>query len=213
MSKDFSKDEQDYQKAGFNGTVGFGNTPAIIVIDLVSAYLREGSPLFGDYQSVVAHSNEIIDAARSHGVLVVFTKVEYQNDGLDGGLFWKKVPSLSAFLRGSQYCEFTQEIKPLPGDLILTKQYASAFYGTSLSATLNASNIDTTIFCGVSTSGCVRASATDAISMGFHSIVARDGVGDRSPQIQEANLFDLNAKYADVVTTPEILKYLSSLQR
>ena len=149
--------------------------------------------------------------ARDTGIPVVFTRVSYRPDGLDGGLFYKKVPALSAFVEGSQLAGFADDLRPLAADLVVTKQYASAFSGTSLAAALMSMGIDTIVVTGVSTSGCVRATATDGIQLGFRPLVVRDATGDRSESIHEANLFDLGAKYADVVASDEVRRYFAAV--
>jgi maleamate amidohydrolase len=141
---------------------------------------------------------------------VIYTRVAYGPDGVDGGLFFKKVGALRHFVAGtgSDLGEIMPEVAPRPDELVIVKQYASAFFGTTLAATLTARGIDTLVICGVSTSGCVRATAVDAISSGYVPIVVRQAVGDRDPRPHEANLFDLQAKYAEVCDEPEVVAKL-----
>ncbi len=200
----------DYANAGFRGRLGFGNRAVLLVIDMVRAYLEPGAPLFADsYPGVESSTRLLLDQARQRDVPVVFTNVSYHSSGVDGGYFWKKVPGLAVLRAGSRLGEFGDVVFPQPSELVVTKQYASAFCGTSLAATLRAIGCDTLIVTGVSTSGCVRATATEGISLGFIPIVVREAVGDRVPSIQEANLFDLDAKYADVVGIEEALEYIT----
>ena len=114
-----------------------------------------------------------MSAARVAGVPVVFTRVEYQPDGSDGGLFFRKVPALASFVRGNPLGDFLDDPRPVDGDVVVTKQYASAFFGTSLASTLTAMGADTTVICGLSTSGCVRATALDALQHGFTPVRRR----------------------------------------
>jgi maleamate amidohydrolase len=130
---------------------------------------------------------------------VIHTRVVYQTGGLDGGLFYRKIPALTAFDEGSPLGRFPAAAFPAPGELVITKQYASAFSGTSLLSALNAQRIDSLLVCGFSTSGCVRATATDAIQLGIAPFVVREACADRNEAIQQANLFDLQAKYAEVI--------------
>lgn len=185
----------------FSGRVGWGARPAVLVVDLVRAYTERGGPFeLPDPAPAVAATAELVDAARAGGHPVVWTVVRYSPDLVDGGLFVRKVPALTAFAEGAAGGWGELTLKPLPGEPLVVKQYASAFFGTSLAATLTARGIDTTVIAGVSTSGCVRASATDALQHGFRPVVVGDACGDRTAAVHDANLFDLNAKYADVTT-------------
>jgi maleamate amidohydrolase len=152
----------------------------------------------------------VVAAAREGGVPVIYTKVTYGPDGIDGGLFFRKVGALRHFVAGSgsDLGEIVPELQPNPDELVIVKQYASAFFGTSLGSVLATRGIDTLVICGVSTSGCVRATAVDAISSGYVPIVVRQAVGDRDPRPHEANLFDLQAKYAEVCDEPEVVAKL-----
>ena len=200
----------DYAAAGFGGRLQFGERPAVLVVDVVQAYLDPASPLYAGVEDAVACAARVVAAAREAGVPVVFTRVEYVEGGADGGVFFRKVPALRAFVRGSALGDFPPSLQPLDGELVITKQYASSFFGTSLGATLTAWGIDTLVILGLSTSGCVRASAVDAISHGFVPIVVRDAVGDRDAAPHEASLFDLQAKYAEVLSSSEVIGHLLS---
>lgn len=198
---------QDYEGV-FGNRLGFGEHPAVVAVDICRAYLQEDSPLYAGVEDAVASAARIIDAARAAEVPVMFTRVEYEPDGSDGGVFFRKVPALASFVRGNPLGDFPDEPRPRDGESVFTKQYASAFFGTTLAEELRARGIDTVIIVGLSTSGCVRASALDACQEGFVPIVVRDAVGDRDPRPHESNLFDLNAKYADVLGEDEVLTYL-----
>ena len=203
--------EDDYKSAGFSGRLGFGEHPALIVIDFCNAYLLEESPLYAGVEDARASCERVLEGARAAGIPIVITRVEFQPDGSDGGVFWRKVDALKCFVKGSPLAEYPPSLQPQPGEVVLTKQYASAFFGTSLSSTLTAMGRDSLIVTGVSTSGCVRATALDACQHGFIPLVVRDAVGDRDRKVHEANLFDLDAKYADVVSESEVLEHLASL--
>ena len=123
----------------------------------------------------------------------------------------RKAPVLKCLVEGNPYAQTCDEVQPIPDETVITKHYASVFYGTSLAATLTATRVDTAILIGCSTSGCIRASAVDAVQHGFRTIVARDCVGDRHPDVHEANLFDINSKYGDVVMKAEVIDYLKKL--
>jgi len=204
--------EDDYRSAGFKGRLGFGERPALIVVDFCDAYLVEGSPLYAGVEDARASCERVLGAARAAGIPIVITRVEYQPDGTDGGIFFRKVGALRCFVKGNPLAENPPSLKPLEGEIVVTKQYASAFFATSLAPTLTALGRDSLIITGVSTSGCVRATALDACQHGFIPLVVRDAVGDRDAKVHEANLFDLDAKYADVVTEAEVLEHLGSLE-
>jgi maleamate amidohydrolase len=200
--------DQDYAKAGFGGRLAFGRRPALLVIDVVAAYLEKGSPLYAGVEDALASNLRLIDVARETGAPVIFTCVVYQAGGLDGGVFYRKVPALKCFDAGSPLGRFPPEIQPRADEVVVVKQYASAFFGTSLASTLRALGVDTVVMGGFSTSGCVRASALDALQHGFVPIVVREACGDRDPRPHDANLFDLQAKYAEVVGEQEAVEYL-----
>jgi len=192
----------------FGGALGWGRRPALLLIDMMRAYFTPGSPFdLGSRQSLDGCA-ALLAAAREAGIPVLHTRVRFSPGLGDGGLFVRKVPALAALVDGSPAAEFVPELTPAPGEVVVTKQYASAFFGTSLAATLTARGVDTTIIGGVSTSGCVRASATDALQHGFRPVVAADACGDRTPEVHQANLFDLGAKYADVTTVDEVVAHL-----
>lgn len=200
--------DRDYEQAGFGARVGFGRRPALVVVDFVKAYLEPSSPLYAGVEDAVPPARQVLDAARAAGVPVIFTEVVYGPGGCDGGVFFRKVKALELFVGRTKMGEIIDELAPRADELIVTKQYASAFFGTSLASTLTALGVDTTIIIGLSTSGCVRATAVDAMQHGFLPVVVREAVGDRDARPHEANLFDLQAKYADVVGVDEAVAYL-----
>jgi maleamate amidohydrolase len=197
--------DTDYQRAGFGGRLRFGARPALLIVDVVMAYLDPASSLYGGFEPALASCERLAAAARAAGIPVVMTNIVYQAGGLDGGMFFRKVPALKAFLAGSPLGDFPPSLQPQPGDLIVTKQYPSAFFGTSLAATLHAAGIDTLLIGGFSTSGCVRASALDALQHGFAPFVVREACGDRDARPQEANLFDIQAKIGEVIGEAEAI--------
>jgi maleamate amidohydrolase len=155
---------------------------------------------------------ELLKAARKKKVPVIHTRVLYNPANFeDGGVWVRKAPVLKALVPGNKYAEFCPEVVPAKGETVIVKNYASCFFGTSLAATLTAQGVDTLIMAGCTTSGCIRASAVDAVQHGFRPIVVRECVGDRHDGPHEANLFDINAKYGDVVSKAEAIKYLNSL--
>jgi maleamate amidohydrolase len=195
----------------YEGRLQPGSRPALLIVDVVAAYLAEGSPLFMATAAAALASNaRLAAAARAGGVPVVFTNVRYKPDGSDGGVFYRKAPVLKAFIEGSPLGAFPPELTPQAGERVVTKQYPSAFFGTGLADTLHAEGIDTLLIGGYSTSGCVRASALDAMQHGFVPMVVREACADRHPAPHEANLFDLQAKYAEVVTEADALAVIGA---
>jgi maleamate amidohydrolase len=184
--------------AGFAGGLGWGAAPALIVIDMCMAYLAPESPLFAPVEPVLRAIGPLAAAARAAGAPVVFTRVEYAHPA-EGGLFRRKIAALACFERGNPLGAFHPGLAPEPGDLVVTKHYPSAFFGTPLAAMLAGLGVDTLLVTGVSTSGCVRATAVDALCLGFRPLVVTDCVGDRTPGVHAANLFDLEAKTADLL--------------
>ncbi len=187
----------------FDGRLSFGKRPALLIVDFVMAYLDPASPLYAQVEDALASNERLLAAARAAAIPVFFTNVVYQADGADGGLFYKKIPSLRVFLEGSPLGAFPPSLQPMEGERVISKQFASAFFGTSLAETLSGEDIDTLLITGLSTSGCVRATALDALQSGFAPFVVREACGDRHPAPHEANLFDLQAKYAEVVSEQE----------
>ena len=198
-------------RGAFDGALGFGKSPALILIDFVEAYFDENSPLYAGVESALASALRVRDAARAAGIPVIYTNVVYQAGGVDGGMFYRKVPALKVFERGSPLGGWPDGLVPDAGEIVISKQYASAFFGTSLAATLSANGIDTLIITGVTTSGCIRATCIDTVSSGFIPIIVREAVGDRHAGPHEANLFDMNAKYGDVVEEARVAEYLGAL--
>lgn len=203
--------EQNYEGV-FDTSIGFGKRPAVIVIDFIKAYTTKGAPFFGQgVVDAVEHSVPLLAAARRAKVPIIYTKVLYHPSGMDGGLFVKKVPALRALVDGEPLAEIDPKITPQSEDLVIIKNYPSCFFGTSLQSTLMGLGVDTLILIGCSTSGCVRAAAIDAIQYGYRVIVPRECAGDRHDGPHDANLFDINAKYGDVVHKTQVIDYLKEL--
>jgi maleamate amidohydrolase len=196
----------------FDNRLGWGRNPAVLVIDFTHAYTMPDSPLFAEgVVKAIPASIELLDAARAAGVPIIYTKVMYHPSAADGGLFVRKVPVLQRLVPGERLVEIDDRVAPRPEDLVIVKQYPSAFFGTSLGATLTARGIDTLVLLGCSTSGCVRATAVDTMQHGFRGIVPRECVGDRHEGPHDANLFDINAKYADVLPKAEVVAHFNGL--
>lgn len=208
-----TKLETDYQRAGFGGSLEFGSSPALIIVDVCRAYVDETSPLYAGLGAVKALKNNIKLRSFAHkaGIPVVFTAVEYDPSGVNGGLFFKKVPALKHFIKGHPMAEFLPELTPEIQDIVVTKQYPSAFFGTSLAAMLTSLGVDTVLITGYSTSGCVRASTLDALQNGFVPFVVEDACADRAEGPHKSNLFDMQAKYAEVISTSDAITKITSV--
>ncbi|MGB5492696.1 MAG: isochorismatase family protein [Woeseiaceae bacterium] len=206
-----SEELADNYRGAFDGSLGFGKKPALILIDFVQAYFEESCPLYAGVEESLTSALRIRDAARAADIPVIYTNVVYQAGGADGGVFFRKVPALEAFIEGNPLGGWPQGLIPAAGEVVVSKQYPSAFFGTSLAAMLTSLKIDTLIITGLTTSGCVRATCIDAVSSGFIPIVVSDACGDRHEAPHTANLFDMQAKYADVVNESWVLNELVAL--
>jgi nicotinamidase-related amidase len=205
--------QQNYARGGFGAGLSPGLRPALLIVDFVEAYLAEGSPLYAGVESAQDAALDLLGMARSASIPVVHTYVEYEPGGRNGGIFFRRVPALRCFERGAhpEWCGFARGLAPVAGETVIGKQYASAFFATPLASHLTAVGVDTLLIAGVSTSGCIRASAVDCCQYGFIPMLVRDAVGDRAPEPHEASLFDLQAKYAKVVSLSAAAAYLASL--
>jgi nicotinamidase-related amidase len=203
--------QASYDRAGFGRSTEFGQRPAVVVVDMCRAYFTDGSPLDLGRPEVAASVGRIVEAARRHRVPVVWTRVEYEPGGANGGVWYAKIGVLSSFDRGNPLGDWLADLQPTDEEVVITKQHASGFFGTDLAQQLRRVDADSVLITGVSTSGCVRATATDASASDFVPFVVRQAVGDRTDAVQEANLFDLHAKYADVVEEADVLDYLAGV--
>lgn len=195
---------------GFGGKQGAGRRPALLVVDMTRGFTSPDSPLHCDLEHVVSAIGRLLAAARSRGAPVVYTTVSYgEGEKAVAKTFIEKVPSLLTLAEGSPYTEIDPRIAPLPGEPVLNKLFASAFFGTSLQTLLAAHDCDSVIVTGASTSGCVRATAVDVLQSGYRLVVPREAVGDRNPAAHDQALYDIDAKYGDVVALEEALSALS----
>ncbi|MDH3619621.1 MAG: isochorismatase family protein [Gammaproteobacteria bacterium] len=201
----------DSYKGAFDGSLGFGNKPALILVDFVEAYFDKNSPLYAGVEDELASALRIREAARDAGVPVFYTNVVYHEGGADGGVFYRKVPALKVFEAGNPLGNWPDGLEPAADEYVISKQYPSAFFGTSLAATLTANKIDTLVITGLTTSGCIRATCIDTVSNGFIPIVVSDACGDRHEAPHAANLFDMNAKYGDVVDEAAVIRQMKKL--
>jgi maleamate amidohydrolase len=196
---------------GFHGRAGFGLRPALLVIDVNVGFTDPESPLACDLEGVVGAIQRLLGEARAAGLPVVYTTVSYdEGDRLAAAAFIDKIPALLTLEAGSRWVEIDPRIAPLPDEPVLNKLFASAFFGTPLSSLLTAAGCDSVIVTGASTSGCVRATVVDALQHGFRPVVPREAVGDRNPTAHDANLYDIDTKYGDVVSLDEVVAHLEA---
>ena len=193
-------DWSDYSAAGLQGSLEMGSSPALIVVDPAEAYVNPDCPLYAGVEDAVEEMRGILNAARAASLPTFITRVHHDPTGRDGGVFRRKVPALKWFAADSPYSGYIDGLAPEPGDVEILKQYPSAFAHTSLAAALTALRIDTLLIAGLTTSGCIRATATDAMQNGFIPVVVADAVGDRLDAPHRANLFDIQAKIGEVVS-------------
>lgn len=185
----------------------FGNRPALVLVDLQRGFTDPECPLGSDAEDVVAANRELLAIFRERGLPVFFTRVIFPGD--EARVFRARVPALNVLTPDSPWVEIDPRLAPAPGEPVIDKHWASGFHGTSLAADLRDSRADTVIVTGLTTSGCVRATAVDALQHDFPVFIARETVGDRNPDAHAANLFDLHAKYADVVSLDELSALLN----
>jgi len=200
-----------YERAGFGKRTDWGKHPALLIVDFCYGMTDPASPLGSDMSVAIEATGQLLSVMRQKNLPIAYTTVKYTRGARDGGAFVRKIPALKVFeegVEGGRWSEIDARLAPLPTEPIVIKRFASAFFGTNLASLYTFSGVDTVIVTGSTTSGCVRASALDALQNGFSVIVPRECVADRAQTPHETNLFDLNAKYADVVSLNEVLGYL-----
>ena len=204
--------QEVYEKAGLGQGVTLGSRPAVLVIDFSCGFTDPECALGSDCTEAVEQTKRVLDAARGKGLPVIFTTIGFEPSLKDGGLWLQKVPSLGDLQIGGRWVEIDPRLEPRTDETIVLKKGASAFFGTNLPAILVSQSVDSVILCGATTSGCVRATAIDLLQYGYPTLVPRECVGDRAQAPHEANLFDIDAKYADVVPLDDVLDYVESVR-
>ncbi|OON40728.1 isochorismatase [Izhakiella australiensis] len=193
--------------------IGFGRRPALLMVDFMQGYITPGAPLYAPgVVTAVEESRTLLQAARDSAITVIHSQIRYHPaHQRDGGIWVQKAPVMRDMVEGNPLAAFCPQVLPLAQEVVIRKQYASAFFATALAPLLVAEGIDTLLIAGCSTSGCVRATAVDALQHGFRAMVVRECVGDRHPEPHEANLFDIDSKYGDVVSKADALTYLGQI--
>src|SRR5579884_438377 len=211
----FAADSDVYRTRGFMRRVGFGKRPALLHIDLANAWTRPGNAFSCDgTDEIIAGVQRLNAAARAKRLPIVYTTTAYavtEGEFTDMGLWHHKIP-VEVLALGSDAVAIDERISPEPGDQVVVKKFASAFFGTNVANMLRASGVDTLIITGVTMAGCVRHTTEDAIGLGFRPIVVRECVGDRVPGVVEWNLFDIDAKFGDVESLDTVLEYLANVE-
>ena len=206
------QDQEFFRQRGFGLRIGFGERPALLVIDMVKAFTDPAMMLGADLDAQVAAISPLLGVAHERGIPVIFSTVMYHEaDFRDAGIWALKQKGVATLKAGTEAVEVDPRLDMQPGDSLLVKKYASCFFGTDLVPRLLSRRVDTLIIVGCTTSGCVRATAVDAVQTGLRPMVVREAVGDRSAAAHEQSLFDLNAKYADVVSLEETLQYMRTV--
>ena len=200
-----------YVKQGFGTRMGFGKSPALIVIDFINAFANPAQFGGGNIPSAIERTKELLAVARHLDLPIAFTTHVYAADGSENGVFNLKAAGMKVLVRGSFETAIVADLEPRPGERIVEKHYPSGFFATDLAGWLASRRVDTAIVAGATTSGCVRATVVDAMGHGFRPIVPRECVGDRADGPHQANLFDMDQKYADVMSLAEVLAELERL--
>lgn len=202
----------DLEERGLTRTLGFGERPALLVIDFTKAFTDPSMPLAADFGAELEHTALLLAAARAGRLPIYFTVAAYDDpDIADAGIWAKKVPASVTLKTGTPGVELDPRLERRDDESVVFKKYASAFFGTDLSSRLITRGIDTLLVCGCTTSGCVRATAVDGLQHGFRVMVVREAVGDRNPDAHLQSLLDMQQKYADVVSVGQVEDYLSGL--
>ncbi len=193
-----------YQAQGFGHHLGFGERPALLIVDFVEGFADPDMFGGGNIPQAIDATVPLLALARRQGWPVAMTRIVFAEDGSDANLFSAKVPGLLALTEANPASALVAELSSEPGDLIIAKRLPSSFFGTDLAPWLTRARVDTLVIAGCTTSGCIRASVLDAMNHGFRPVVVADCVGDRALGPHEANLFDMGQKNADVMTSSEV---------
>jgi maleamate amidohydrolase len=200
-----------YERARLGQSVTLGSRPAVLVVDFSRGFTDPASTMGSDLTSEVEATTRLLDVARAKGIPVVFTTIGFESNLKDGSLWLQKAPGLAELQIGGKWVEIDPRLQRGEDEVVILKKGASAFFGTNLPSVLVSQNVDTIVLCGATTSGCIRATAVDLLQYGYPTLVPRECVGDRAQAPHEANLVDIQAKYADVVPVEDALSYLENV--
>jgi maleamate amidohydrolase len=197
-----------YERARLGQSITPGSRPAVLVVDFSRGFTDPASTMGSDLTDEVEATKRLLDAARAKGIPVVFTTIGFESNLKDGSLWLQKAPGLAELQVGGKWVEIDPRLERGEDEVVILKKGASAFFGTNLPSVLVSQGVDTIVLCGATTSGCIRATAVDLLQYGYPTLVPRECVGDRAQGPHEANLIDIQAKYADVVPIEDALSYL-----
>lgn len=201
-------DDEIYGQQQFGQETGFGRLPALLIVDFVNGFTDPHVLGGGNIPEAVVATAPLLAFFRARGLPAVFTRIVYADDGSDAGLWCEKVPRLRKLTDAAYTSQVVDTLAPRSGEFVVRKTQASAFFGTHLAGYLVSKGVDTLVIAGCTTSGCVRATVIDAMSMNYRTIVATDCVGDRALGPHDANLFDMKQKYSDLLAGAEIIAAL-----
>jgi maleamate amidohydrolase len=198
-----------YRKQNLGKASGIGSRCALILVDFVNGFVDAAQFGGPHIAQAVEATRPLLAAFRKAGLPIAHTRVVFADDGSNKNVFCMKVPPLLTLTENVHASQIVEDLTPMPGELVLRKTSASAFFSTGLSEWLHLRGVDTTVIVGCTTSGCVRATVVDAMQFNFRTIVIEDCVGDRAMAPHEANLFDMRQKYADVMPRDVFLHSLA----
>ncbi|MBM7665974.1 nicotinamidase-related amidase [Solibacillus kalamii] len=197
---------------GFAEVVGFGERPAIIVVDFINGFTDSACKLGSNYDEEIAQTSSLLEKAREHNIPIIFTTVEYGDAFEEAKYFLQKIPALQVLTENSHWVQVDKRLQRRQHELVIKKKFASAFFGTNLNSILTTKKVDTLIIVGCTTSGCIRATVVDALQYGYRAVVPEQCVGDRSLEQHQANLFDIQNKYGDIVSKDTVLHYFNQIK-
>ena len=201
-----------YERARLGQSVTLGERPAVLVVDFSRGFTDPECTMGSDLTQEVEATSRLLAAARERGIPIIFTTIGFESNLKDGSLWLEKAPGLRELVVGGRWVEIDPRLERREEETVILKKGASAFFGTNLPSVLVSQGVDTVVMCGATTSGCIRATAVDLLQYGYPTLVPRECVGDRAQGPHEANLVDIQAKYADVVSVEDALSYLESVQ-
>jgi maleamate amidohydrolase len=202
-----------YERARLGQSVTLGERPAVLVVDFSRGFTDPQCTMGSDLTREVEATSRLLDTAREHGIPIIFTTIGFEPNLKDGSLWLEKAPGLKELIVGGKWVEIDPRLERREEETVILKKGASAFFGTNLPSVLISQGVDTVIMCGATTSGCVRATAIDLLQYCYPTLVPRECVGDRARDPHDANLVDIQAKYADVVSVEEALAYIESVSQ
>jgi maleamate amidohydrolase len=201
-----------YERARLGQSVTLGERPAVLVVDFSRGFTDPECTMGSDLTREVEATRRLLASAREREVPIIFTTIGFEPNLRDGSLWLEKAPGLRELIVGGKWVEIDPRLGRREEETVILKKGASAFFGTNLSSVLVSQGVDTVVMCGATTSGCIRATAVDLLQYGYPTLVPRECVGDRAQGPHEANLVDIQAKYADVVPVEDALSYLEGVK-